>query len=380
MSLLVNQPEDQKNLIFCYLPLPDLVSLGLVSKDLYKNKTRRKWVIQRAVDAHFYRQRCSSGPIKNWTLFILYVCPYDEFLRLYFHRLKNVGIRDVEPIFENNSISKIKLCNNGLVSYFCKIKLCNNGFISYLSKKEFQREIMMFPLDFINLDLILKKEILKNLGQYIYDLWKYAEQYNQDLDISGDIPRNNFFDFFCLLESIEYFIKRVFIEDRTFRDEIMILLFELEEKTKNSKPYKARRYDYFSKNSNQFDIDAFVSTMDNCQFDELDTILDVGEYLSKYERPFCYHYLRERFDTFLDLSFTEEIRLYDEQVPDFIEDLEKVYEETIITKKDKLYQLFILSNYNVHEEFELALSYRLRRFNGEIQSDVEEEDPEDYDY
>jgi hypothetical protein len=360
---IIDQPDDIKYILFEYLSFRDLLAVGFTCKDLYYDDSRKKWMIRRVVDEFFYRKIFSLGPIRNWTSFIRYICPFDHFIDLYFRRLKSISIRDLERTSNNNVV---------------QIHLNNNGMISNFSCKEFRGEIQMFPLDFISLELKEKKEILTNLFQYMYDLWKYAEEHDQDMDRSCDESIESFFDFFFLYESMEYFIKKVFVEDKSMRDEIMNYLEHLEKSTKDSKPYTDRRYDYFTKNSNQFDMNQFITYVDSSEFTDLESIIDIGEYLLKFEEPYTYHYLRERFDPFIDLSDDENLRLNDDFVEDFIHELSEPYMFQQ-TYKDELFELFTFSNYLIHEEFELALSYRLKRYYGEIHVDSQEEH-DDYDY
>jgi hypothetical protein len=55
-------------------------------------------------------------------------------------------------------------------------------------------------------------------------------------------------------------------------------------------------------------------------------------------------------------------------VEDFIEKMEKLYEPNV-TKKEKLFKLFMEANYTIQDDFDLALTYRLQRYRGEISED-----------
>ena len=367
---LIEQPEDHKHKIFSYLPLVDLIQLGFASKDLYYSKSRRTWLNQRVVDKHFYQRRSYGNPVKDWSLFIRYFCPYNTFLELYFKRLRKISIQDIEPIFENGTMTKIRVNNNGM-------------FFEY-TKRQFQREIQIqsFPLDFIELeDSKYKKEIMMNIFQFMFDSWNYAEKYQQDMDTSFATTykkdERSYFDLFTLYESLEYFIQKVFIEDKSYRDEIMTYLYQLQEDTKNSREYESVpfRYDYYSFQSNQFNVTRFLCYLDHYEITtDLDKILDIGEYLSKFKDPFLFYYLRERFDCFIDL---ENINEYDGIMEEFSQLLDNVYENQT-TYKEKLFELFTLSNYSIHNEFENCLRYRLKLDRGEINN--YDGVYEDYDY
>ena len=234
------------------------------------------------------------------------------------------------------------------------------------TKRQFQREIQIqsFPLDFIDLeDSKYKKEIMMNIFQFMFDSWNYAEKYQQDMDSSFvstfKKDESNYFDLFTLYESLEYFIQKIFIEDKSYRDEIMTYLYQLQEDTKNSREYESLpfRYDYYSFQSNQFNVTRFLCYLDHYEITtDLDKILDIGEYLSKFKDPFLFYYLRERFDCFIDL---ENINEYDGIMEEFSQLLDNVYENQT-TYKEKLFELFTLSNYSIHNEFENCLRYRLK--------------------
>jgi hypothetical protein len=91
---------------------------------------------------------------------------------------------------------------------------------------------------------------------------------------------------------------------------------------------------------------------------KIDTILDIGSYLSKYDSLYLYEYLYERFEIFINKSTEKE---YDWSINDLIQKLSEVCCEEggdiWLTKKDKLFQLFSISNYSINDEFERAINY-----------------------
>jgi len=140
------------------------------------------------------------------------------------------------------------------------------------------------------------------------------------------------------------------------------------------------RYDNQTLNSNQFNVAEFIVNLDDCMFNELDIILDIGSFLSTIEdhHMLLYHYLYERFHYFVDADYEEEAEANDCFVQDFIEDLNQEFNE-IKSKKEKLFELFTLANYMIHDEFNWALDFRLKRFH-EGPTDDEYYEGEDFDF
>jgi hypothetical protein len=254
-----------------------------------------------------------------------------------------------------------------------RIVLNNNGIIKTFHREEFDINIYFFVKDFLELDSQKKIIILSNLFQLLYDLWKYAEHHKQDMTKSRSIPVNNFFDLYSLYESIQHFIQRVFLEEKNIRDWIVARLLEMKMNTEDSTLYPEKNYTYFENTPNQYNISNFFCTLGECDFSDLDTILDVGTYLSKIDSMYLYEYLYTKFDVLIDLGNDDELVCYDDLVEDFIEKMEEPYEPNI-TKKEKLFNLFMEANYTIQDDFDLALTYRLRRYRGEEISKSEDEE------
>lgn len=342
--------KDIKNIIYSYLRLLELNQLALTSKILYNDELRKKWMIQRSVDACFYSERCFLGPIKRWDL-----C-YDKelFYTLVNQRLQNTGIHELQ------------ILDDGY------IQVNNNGLIKIYHPQDFDKVIKFRLTSFLQTPLYNQQIIISNLVKFMYDLWFTAEKYNQNMLISSCIPVGNYFPFFSLYLSIEDFLKKVFEKVTHLRRFIYKKLTELHHLTKESKLYKEQSYNMFRSSSNQFNIKKFICYCGPLNYIDLDTILDIGMWLNEHANQYLYDYLSFRFDELIDLSSDEEHTSYDHQMLELKQELSKPYDFTY-SKKDKLFFLFTSANYMIHEEMEKAIEYRWKRENGELTSDEEDD-------
>ena len=389
-NLLSLQPVDHKNLIYSCLTVSELKNLGFICWKLYKDEIRRKWLLQRVVDGYFYTnfnsRCCSLGPIKfeSWFDFLKFFNKND-FLDLYLYRLQNIKM--------SNDLSQdgkwIRINNNGVISFQDN----DNLYISGLERIEFSK-----------LEPEIQKRIIMNVINYLYDIWKDAEAKNQKIYqySSGYVFRSLHL---CMLK----FLQDIFINCKEIRFFLFDSLLDLQNRTKlkddntddhNQFPESLylSKYGSFTNQfnihmffeyidygsfTNQFNIHMFFEYIDECFFNNLDRILDIGSFLSELnQESVLYFYFYERFSSFIELGDKDEAELNDPLVEDFVNNLNKPYDE-IQTKKQKLLQLFTLCNYNIHTEFENACVYRCKRARGEIEEDWDEDsdrEDDDYDY
>lgn len=346
---LIEQPQDHKDFIFQHLRLGDLINLSLVCKSLHQDETRKKWTIQRTVDGYFYSCRFSTGPIRCFKADLFYktVCPMKKFIDMRLQRLSEISIRD------------ICRTSTGIICW-------NNGL------REDDRQHRKFDIphwSFIELDETTKTKILQNLVQYLYDMFLYAEKYGQHMS------QYNSFELYYLYQSIINFLKFTFVEDQSMREFVWKLLCDYSTKidgTNNSKSYNSFTNLYAS---DVFDLSTFIETCHDTEFTSLDKILEIGSFLkSKDLKLYLNIYLDLRFDTLIDLGKDPDLVSYDECIEDFIQECNKEYSPNK-TKKEYLFELFQYTEYNIMYEFDCALSYRLRRYRGEIEeTDSEYED------
>jgi len=338
---LIEQPQDHKDFIFQKLRLEDLINLSLVCKSLHQDETRKKWTLQRTVDGYFYSCLFSSGPIVLFKANLFYntLCPRKKFTDMRLHRLLDISIRDICKT------------STGIICW-------NNGMLLEDVRK--YRKFDIPHWDFIKLDETTKTKILENLFQYLYDMFLYAEKYGQS--ISNDYS----FELFYLYQSIMDLMKFVFCEDKSARQFVWKLLCDFSIKTLNRSE------------NNSFDLCKFVKTCDDTEFTNLDKILEIGSFLkSKDLKFYLYKYLEIRFDTLIDLGRDPDLVSYDECIKDFIQDCQKQYNHNK-TKKEYLFDLFRYAEYDLMYEFDCAVSYRLRRYRGEI-TDIDSDEDRYYD-
>lgn len=373
-KMVLGLSKDLINIIYSYLGLQDLKQLALTSKNLYGDELRKRWLIQRAVDACFYSERCFLGPIKQWN-----IC-YDKelFNSLIHERLERVGIHELQ------------ILNDGY------IKVNNNGIIKIYD--HFDKEIKFRLTNFLQIPLDKQQIIISNLIKFMYDLWGSAEKYNQNMLTSSCIPVNNYFPFFSLYKSIEDFLSKLFEKRSVLRVFIYKKLVELHDLTRSSKLYDHQphglfdictfdsisnqfqyRYDSFDTISNQFNLKKFICYCGPLDYTDLDTILDICSWLQTNAKGYLYDYLSFRFDELIDLSNDEEHTAYDYQMFELKQELTKPY-DSFNSKKDKLFSLFSSANYMIHDEMEKAIDYRWKRENGEVTSEEDDDEDEDDDY
>lgn len=354
-KMVLGLTKDLINIIYSYLGLTDLRQLALTAKALYGDELRKRWVIQRAVDACFYSERCFLGPIKQWN-----IC-YDKelFNSLLIQRLESVGMHELQILDDGY----IKVNNNGIIKIY----------------DHFDKEIKFRLTNFLQVPLDKQQIIISNLIKFMYDLWGSAEKYNQNMLASSYIPTNNYFPFFSLYKSIEDFLSKLFEKISVLRGLIYKKLVDLHNLTRSSKLYDHQYYDSFDTISNQFNLKKFICYCGPLDYTDLDTILDIGSWLQSNAKEYLYDYLSFRFDELIDLSNDEEHTAYDYQMFELKQELSKPY-DSFDSKKDKLFSLFTSANYMIHEEMEKAIDYRWKRENGEVTSEEEDNDEEDDDY
>lgn len=335
-DLFTNSPRDHKNLIYNFLEIKDLISIGQVCKTFYNDEFRWKELMHKVVDAHFLQEISEFKILSHYKKILIQSGREKELIEQYVKKL---------------------------ISF----EFCDK--ISKDAKKQF---ISFDPNYFKENEC--KKQIIDVIGKNIYRLWEYAEKNKQDMFFQD--PKG--FEYYVLYRSLENILKCIFLSNP---DPIKQLVFntirDLENQTINSQKdivnYNQDYY-YFFRNTNQINSLFFIAHVDHYLFFELNPILETGDFLStqttEYDTVFLYHYLRERFDSFLDLENLS----YDMYLDEFIEVLNEKYSETI-TKKERLFELFVLSNYHVQDLFERSLYWRQKR--------IEEDEyiqEEDYDF
>lgn len=231
-----------------------------------------------------------------------------------------------------------------------------NYYFEYLKTIKFtepsiNHEIPFFIQPFLTLPTSDKYLIIENLVRYLTDIWIYARKHK----ISG----------LFLFSIFENILKEIFIHDEdTIRINILNELSTFSKKTKMN-----QKISYHFKDSQQYIIEQFICDLGLCYWKDLPILIDIADLLERYDEMYLYEFLYETFQPFIDCQNTSE----DEYI-ELFEDEWMNHMSCGKTYKDRLFELFTSCHYMVHEEFERAIDFRIKRFHG---MNIEEED---YDY
>ena len=333
-------PVDHQKLIYQNLDIKDLLNLRMVCK-IFKNDSYI-WhlLITKIVESHFSE---IDENLDKYIDLIFRMGNPSELVHLYHHRL--IGLE----------------------------------FSETFSKDPNQQRIYIDSRYFSLLSIERKIEWIEHLGKNLFLLWQYAEKNNQDIyfeneNIDSKDPLS--FDYYILNLCFENILKTMFrVESNTIRQLILNKIKELEIQTKDSKEglirFNSEYYIYF-RNTNQFHSLYFIATIDPYLFYELDDILSVAEFLleqiGEYDRVYLFQYLRDKMDPFFDY----ENQSLDVYVKPLIEKLNKIYSENK-TYKQRLFELFTICNYNIHEQFDSTLYWREKRIEDSIYDGYDED-------
>lgn len=340
---LLDTPHDHKTIIYSYLNISDLLSLGTTCKNMNKDSALKNIICMKILKLYLYRD-VKMNIVKDWNLFHSSICPKEIYHQQIIIILKKVNIKDIEHYEAKNFKSGMEI---------------NHHAISKSSLND-------------------KLEIIENLVNYLFSLWRYAEEKSQDMK---SLPS---FDYYKLFNSIENILNIMFIHDcHQIRLKIMNELVSLNQRTKDSKKlidvsrnhHQRYNYDLFHIDTNQYNYLYFIKGLNIfCYWtNDLDTIIDIGIFFGDYNPLFLYFYLYEIFNPFLTINGTHHSLIADDYIEDFCYKLEEKYHMDM-TYKDKLFELFTLANYMIHDEFENVIEQRIQIRN-EYSMDID-----DYDY
>ena len=312
-------PQDHKNFIYHFLSVRDLLNLSETCKTFCQDEKRREVIQRKLVDSCFY----SRTPLLKESL----VCIYPNVINLYFDSLKKIK-------FTKQSISQIN-----------------------------KHEIPLFLTSFLMLPYNEKVLIVKNLIQYLYDIWKYTLE----------ILDHHYTDVHLFL-TFENILKLIFINDPKIRHDMLFELYCFSSKTKNSERiYPKNRFSYNFKEPNRYTLDQFLCGLGLTYWRDFKTIIEIADLLDPDYEMYLYDFLYEIFQPFIDCQYLSSMK-EDEYVELFEDQLNQKYDMSSgKTYKDRLLELFTCCDYMVHQEFEWSIEFRIKRLNG-----MEEE--EDFDY
>lgn len=311
--MFLQQPIDHRKTIYQNLSLYDLVNLSLVCKHLYFDQTRKEVVVQRYVDQCFYL----SNPIPTLPNPFPSICTYEHFVSKLYESMSKLSFSDL--CFSDQ---QIKVVQNGWTRYFD----------SSSSIMVIKNELGYNPE--IGFDLTIR--ILKNLIEYLSDIWKYSEK-NPNTNLMHDA--------WTYILSITAFLGKIFVEET---DEIRLFLFrslyDFQERTKESK------------HSPKFDIGILV---DDIPIKNTLELVDIGDFLLlQCNNPYLlYRLLARVIDPYLDVEYNagNELLIITSK---YSEDKDSFAEIRSDTYMDRLFELFEISGYDRKHEFIFAQWYR----------------------
>jgi hypothetical protein len=217
MDLLSTSPQDHINKIYDYLPIRELIHIGMTNKKFYNDPKRKTLLVNKLVDDYLYIS-IYDQPI----LTSEYFCPhhyYKELVDVYFDRLKRISFKDLIHSFSVHHL--MNHSDHHLAPRIVSIQnvLCVRDFkfCQILNEFGIVLSFSFFLPVFIKLDTGLKKDIISRVFEYISELWKHAEKSlkcivntknRQTEEIVSDI-----FEFSQLFLSLNQIITDIFIHD-----------------------------------------------------------------------------------------------------------------------------------------------------------------------
>lgn len=393
MDLLSLSPQDQINTIYEYLPINDLINIGITNRKFYTDVNRRKLLVNKLVDDYLYIS-IYDQPI----LTSEYFCPqryYKELVDVYFDRLKNISFNEL-TITQSNTDFYVSIQNILSARHF--------KFDSSLNEYGIVIPFSFFVDAFIQLDTSLKKEIISRVFKYIFDLWKHAEKivkciYNtKTLHRQNENVASDSFEFSQLFLSLNQILTEIFIHETNdqIRQYIIDELTLIQKITQESKYYYIVVNDeYMSQRtlfdqepdeegeecsyySNDYDILHFIRTLKVSPVD-IPKVVELGLFFKKQK---CHNLRAYHIDSLVLATFIAEVfedfMGGDEETLDFVdrgEDAildsysELVNDQLLLDYKpgikfdDVLENLFHAANFN-YQRFKKVLHFRLNRWNG----------------
>jgi hypothetical protein len=275
MDFLSLSPKDHIHLIYAYLGIRELLSIGLTSKRFYDDSVRRKILANKLIDDYLYINDVHTILTDEYFPANRY---YKELVDAYFERLKKISIQDLH----------FKSSHPGIVSVHKMYSTVHFKFD--LQKKEYE---IVIPFDFfvqafLGLDEAVKKEIILNIFGYLLELWKVAEKSSKCIYNTKtlhrqveDIDDTDGFEFVQLFLSLNHILIDIFIHETNTTRQFIVEQFNLIQTiTHNCKYYYAVVYDYpeCTYFSNDYDIIHFIRMMKISPVDIL-KIIDIGIFL-----------------------------------------------------------------------------------------------------
>jgi hypothetical protein len=231
-----------------------------------------------------------------------------------------------------------------------------------------------------------KSLIIKNLVQYLFDVWKYwkfaQESFSQGLLTNKNIQlfrigdTNFHYTQIHLFSTFENILKSIFVqENNKWRLDILNELNSFCSQTKTKQRlFPRNRFSYNFSEPYRYTLDQFICSLSLYYWKDLSTIISIADVLERFDEMYLYDFLYEIFQPFIDCQYLSSMD-EDEYSDLFSDQLSKKYHLSWEkTNKDRLFELFSSCHYMVHQELEFAIEFRIKRLDGIGM------DEDDYDY
>ena len=355
---MIYTPQDHKNLIYSFLDIHSLNHLRACCQTFYTDYNLVLILVQKIVDSYFYKSYNYTGIIRRWDNF-----GYEKiFYEMYTKKLKQISFTDIQILSMKDNHAERMMYNNQIKEYPATIDLVISfftGFIITLPRKD-------------------KFEIIDKMVEYLYDLWKYAEDNRQALHVHfhSDCQYNQkcpCFDFYNLYHlNIHDSLIEIFSDDNDFetRKYIIHKLNDLSYRTRDGKTHAH----IWNLSSNQYKIKDFMTSPEHIRYDEISKIIDIGEMLYKMDRiDLLEDFFSSYFDSFI--NYIDDNPSCDKYAFDINLQL-KFNQRSGVKDEKRLQNLMDVIDPNLFNEFQHALLFRSKREGRKrisYGSDMEEE-------
>ena len=324
-------PQDHKNLIYQHLNACDLFNLGFTAKTFYHDKNRFDLLVYKIVDECIYINIYDHTPLLMNQYFQSSVY-YKEVMRIYFDRLKQISFSDIQTVIPL-TVAKVRK----------QFEIREFKFM--LDLFEFGIHFNYFVNAFLRLDKQNKIDILHNIGNYLYDLWKEAEKSQRCIyNTKFLMDSKDSFEFSQLFLSMHHILKNVFLEDPdlSIKSHILHLIIKIGHLTNDSKYFYIAQAQEDTETtclyySNDYDLMHFIRNLGLCPTD-IKKVIEIGLFLSNLKLDSIYFWLlptfiSEVFDQFTEDTHSSEAKLIQDHLdanPDDYDHLKKLYRLSVL--------------------------------------------------
>jgi len=337
MFSFIDTPNDHRSLIYSFLDIKSLISLGITSKTNYHDNMRISKLVQVVVDSYFYIQKDYMGCIKRWSKF-----PYhDLFYQYYLERLQKISFDDVQIIFsksESISNNSTKYSNTNIVEAI----IVHNQMREIKCGQHFDRIITFFNDHILKLEIHKKHKILENVFKYFYRL----------LSLPNTILEKNLKSLFL---GIHNTLALIFVESNNVTRKFMIDELDKIQRQNSLSNEKFRT---------QYKIKNFLHQLP-LTYSDITRVIEIGDLLMEMDkRDDLKYFLQEYFEDFLDTTLitsnNNNLVVYlDDYAEEIYHQLKIKYHPFTNTYGMKLSQQMDTFNTEMYDSLMKAITFRI---------------------